>query len=228
MTLHTAKGLEFPVVFISGLEDGLFPLARAFDEPGELEEERRLFYVSVTRAEERLFLSHARSRYRYGERTSSTRSRFLEEVNPDVVRTEAGERHERKKGRFSVDSSDATGGSGSSNYQGDDAYYYRRNLRNESGSTRARSGSKDKGRRTVRSEKAGSSSKNSGGGRRVVYDEGEGRIAAGARVEHPTFGEGKVISCDGRGEKATAVVFFGKEIGQKKLRLKFAGLRLVG
>src|SRR5260221_6383087 len=62
MTLHNAKGLEFPVVFITGLEDGLFPLARAYDEPALLEEERRLFYVGVTRAERKVFLSRAEQR----------------------------------------------------------------------------------------------------------------------------------------------------------------------
>jgi DNA helicase-2/ATP-dependent DNA helicase PcrA len=223
MTMHASKGTEYPVVFVSGLEEGLFPLKRATEEPDELEEERRLFYVSVTRAEERLFLSHARSRYRYGDRQSATRSRFLEEVDPDAVRTEAGERHEQDKGRFSVD---AGGGSGDSNYRGDDPHYYRRNLRSEDTSTRARSGARDQRRRTVRREK--SSGAGASSGRRVVYDEGKGgEIVPGAQVEHPKFGQGKVLSRDGQGEKATATVFFGKEVGQKKLRLKFAGLRLV-
>jgi DNA helicase-2/ATP-dependent DNA helicase PcrA len=223
MTMHASKGTEYPVVFVSGLEEGLFPLKRATEEPDELEEERRLFYVSVTRAEERLFLSHARSRYRYGDRQSATRSRFLEEVDPDAVRTEAGERHEQDKGRFSVDAGD---GSGDSNYRGDDPHYYRRNLRSEDTSARARSGARDQRRRTVRREK--SSGAGASSGRRVVYDEGKGgEIVPGAQVEHPKFGQGKVLSRDGQGEKATATVFFGKEVGQKKLRLKFAGLRLV-
>jgi DNA helicase-2/ATP-dependent DNA helicase PcrA len=67
MTLHNAKGLEFPVVFVTGLEDGLFPLARSYDDPAELEEERRLFYVGITRAEDKLYLLHARRRRRAGE-----------------------------------------------------------------------------------------------------------------------------------------------------------------
>ena len=67
MTMHNAKGLEFPVVFIAGMEDGLFPLARAFDDPPMLEEERRLFYVGITRAEQKLYITHARSRRRNGE-----------------------------------------------------------------------------------------------------------------------------------------------------------------
>jgi DNA helicase-2/ATP-dependent DNA helicase PcrA len=82
MTLHTAKGLEFPVVFIAGLEDGLFPLARAYDEPGELEEERRLFYVGITRAQRKVYLTHANSRRRMGERKECVPSSFLEPI-PD-------------------------------------------------------------------------------------------------------------------------------------------------
>jgi DNA helicase-2/ATP-dependent DNA helicase PcrA len=82
MTLHNAKGLEFPVVFISGLEDGLFPLARAYDEPAQLEEERRLFYVGITRAERKLYLTYAEERRRNGELIASKPSSFLESI-PD-------------------------------------------------------------------------------------------------------------------------------------------------
>jgi DNA helicase-2/ATP-dependent DNA helicase PcrA len=77
MTMHNAKGLEFPVVFIAGMEDGLFPLARSFDDPPMLEEERRLFYVGITRAEEKLYITHARSRRRNGETMPSIPSSFL-------------------------------------------------------------------------------------------------------------------------------------------------------
>ena len=77
MTLHNAKGLEFPIVFITGLEDGLFPLARAYEDPALLAEERRLFYVGITRAERKLYLTHARSRRRNGETMPSIPSSFL-------------------------------------------------------------------------------------------------------------------------------------------------------
>jgi DNA helicase-2/ATP-dependent DNA helicase PcrA len=80
MTVHNAKGLEFPIVFISGLEDGLFPLSRAYDEPALLEEERRLFYVGVTRAEQKLYLSYAGSRRRNGELRQGIASSFIREV----------------------------------------------------------------------------------------------------------------------------------------------------
>ena len=89
MTLHNAKGLEFPVVFLTGLEEGLFPLSRSFDNPAALEEERRLFYVGVTRAEDCLFISHARSRRRNGETMPSMRSSFLREIPPRLVKDSA-------------------------------------------------------------------------------------------------------------------------------------------
>ena len=216
MTLHASKGLEFPVVFIAGLEEGLFPLQRAAQEQEQLEEERRLFYVGATRAEERLYLSWARSRYRYGNRESATRSRFLDEIDADVVRTEAGSSLRQKKKRFS-----SSPGS-TADYDGMDPHYYRKNLSGSGGKKRKtkRDGS---GKRLRRVE-----STSKGSGRRVVYDEGTRRIVPGARVEHSTFGEGKVQSVDGTGEKATAVVYFGSDVGNKKLKLKYAKLRVIG
>jgi DNA helicase-2/ATP-dependent DNA helicase PcrA len=80
MTLHNAKGLEYPVVFLTGLEDGLFPLSQSFDDPPKLEEERRLFYVGITRAEEKLYLSFTEMRRRNGELLPSIKSRFLREI----------------------------------------------------------------------------------------------------------------------------------------------------
>ena len=85
MTLHNAKGLEFPLVFITGLEDGLFPLAKAYDDPKLLEEERRLFYVGITRAEKKLFLTHAEERRRNGEFMPSKPSSFLAAIPEDML-----------------------------------------------------------------------------------------------------------------------------------------------
>ncbi|HEU4565358.1 MAG TPA: 3'-5' exonuclease, partial [Gemmatimonadaceae bacterium] len=92
MTLHNAKGLEFPVVFITGLEEGLFPLSRAHEEPEMLEEERRLFYVGITRAERKLYLSHARSRRRNGETMPSMPSSFLSPIPPHMLEQRASVR----------------------------------------------------------------------------------------------------------------------------------------
>jgi DNA helicase-2/ATP-dependent DNA helicase PcrA len=85
MTLHSAKGLEFAVVFLAGLEEGLFPHARALEEDGGLEEERRLAYVGMTRAKQYLYLSHARTRTIFGATMPGVPSRFLDEVPPDLL-----------------------------------------------------------------------------------------------------------------------------------------------
>jgi DNA helicase-2/ATP-dependent DNA helicase PcrA len=85
MTLHTAKGLEFPTVFLTGLEDGIFPHARTFDDKNEIEEERRLAYVGLTRAEHRLYLTRAESRSSWGPPNYNPPSRFLEEIPASVI-----------------------------------------------------------------------------------------------------------------------------------------------
>jgi DNA helicase-2/ATP-dependent DNA helicase PcrA len=210
MTLHASKGLEFPVVFITGLEEGLFPLSQAMQDVKELEEERRLFYVGATRAQDHLFLSYARSRFRYGEQQPGIRSRFLDEVDPDVVRMESGAALRQKSGRF------AAGDGDGASYDDMDPHYYRKNLRGASTKRRTRTVRRMQNRDAEADQ-----------GRRIVYDEGAVEIVPGTRVEHSKFGEGKVLSLEGRGEQAKATVFF-KGIGQKKLMLKFAGLRVIG
>jgi DNA helicase-2/ATP-dependent DNA helicase PcrA len=85
MTVHSAKGLEFPLVFVTGLEEDMFPLNPKFDSDSRTEEERRLFYVAVTRAQKKVYLMHARSRYRFGEVAYQDRSRFLNEMDPAYI-----------------------------------------------------------------------------------------------------------------------------------------------
>jgi DNA helicase-2/ATP-dependent DNA helicase PcrA len=88
MTLHNAKGLEFPIVFLAGCEENLFPLSRALESPREYEEERRLFYVGLTRAKDRVYLSYAHERYRWGQSTVAGPSPFLAELPEDLVQWE--------------------------------------------------------------------------------------------------------------------------------------------
>jgi DNA helicase-2/ATP-dependent DNA helicase PcrA len=96
MTLHAAKGLEFRVVFITGLEEGLFPLSRSLENPSDLEEERRLFYVGITRAKERLFLSFARQRRRFADMVN-LESRFLDEIPGELLKIEEHVSHRNRK-----------------------------------------------------------------------------------------------------------------------------------
>jgi DNA helicase-2/ATP-dependent DNA helicase PcrA len=94
LTLHSAKGLEFPVVFITGLEEGMLPHSRSFDEPDQMAEERRLMYVGLTRAKDRLYLTRAFRRTRYGDSEPSVPSRFLDDIPSEL--TEARKRAGRK------------------------------------------------------------------------------------------------------------------------------------
>ena len=98
MTVHSAKGLEFPVVFLVGMEDGLFPIARAMDSEEDLEEERRLCYVAITRAEEVLYITNAQKRTLYGNTNYTLPSRFISEMG-DTIEEGGGEGQGEKKAR---------------------------------------------------------------------------------------------------------------------------------
>ncbi len=133
MTVHSAKGLEFPIVFVAGLEENLFPVSGRGGNEADFEEERRLFYVATTRAQEILFFSHAKTRYKFGEQKMMRRSRFLEEVSADVVRTEAGSTSKQKKNSFR---SKLNGGSGETKIEYDwKKPLYNKNNRNSGQST---------------------------------------------------------------------------------------------
>ncbi len=191
MTLHAAKGLEFPVVFITGLEEGLFPLSSATSDRRELEEERRLMYVGITRAKEKLYLSYALTRYRFGELTYSSRSRFLDEVGEQLEVSGAG-----------------AGVSG-------------RSSRRRPGVPSVFTGEKPQRRRREEESHFGSDPMPN------YEDESQAPapVRVGARVMHETFGTGRIIALDGRGENARAIVEFDS-VGRKNLMLKYANLRL--
>ncbi|VAW36504.1 ATP-dependent DNA helicase UvrD/PcrA [hydrothermal vent metagenome] len=124
MTLHSAKGLEFPVVFMTGLEEGLFPHSRSADNPEELEEERRLCYVGMTRAMKQLHLLSARSRTIFGERRYQVASRFIEEIDPKyLVRHSNAPKRASYGGLLTEESVSIPQGGGRKNRGGDEPYY---------------------------------------------------------------------------------------------------------
>ena len=108
MTIHAAKGLEFPAVFVLGLEDGIFPHLRSMTDPDEMEEERRLAYVGITRAQERLYLTHAWARMIFGQTQYNPPSRFLDEIPSELIEEANGSRGQGRRLRSSVFGSSGT------------------------------------------------------------------------------------------------------------------------
>ncbi|MEO7963699.1 MAG: 3'-5' exonuclease, partial [Gemmatimonadaceae bacterium] len=210
MTLHNAKGLEFPIVFITGLEEGLFPLARTRDDLAQLEEERRLFYVGITRAEETLFLTHARSRRRNGELMNSLPSSFVRDLPQDLLKSRATARL-RGSGRYG---------------EGDRAFGFERF--GASGG-----GARDDwfGERPTPSERRPGSPV-SRVMPRSVADEDLSPVAplflVGARVRHAKFGEGAIADLAGTGRDAKVTIDFDDEtIGRKRLVVAYANLESI-
>jgi len=196
MTLHTAKGLEFPVVFLTGLEDGVFPHLRSLGDRRELEEERRLAYVGITRARQRLYLSRAVTRSAWGAASYNPASRFLEEVPADAIRWE------RTESAYTT-WSDRTGGSGS-----------RGGVGGRGEPTRAPVESRFVGgtpRAAQLASKLGiDASKLTTAGEMARVDVPS--LAAGDRVNHQRWGLGRVLSVEGNGVRAQAQIDFGEQV----------------
>ncbi|MEI6739721.1 MAG: UvrD-helicase domain-containing protein [Gemmatimonadaceae bacterium] len=230
MTMHNAKGLEFPLVFVSGLEDGLFPLARAAEDPKQLEEERRLFYVGITRAERKLYLTCAEQRRRNGEFMMSVPSRFLRRIPAGLAERQQSARL-RMEGRGSVGGYRATpsnDGWGKSSYdRGSSAGSGAgRRPTGPYGSAAPRSGSTARevpfGGATVRW-----SDKNPAPRAPEPEDESQDlpRLVAGARVRHGKFGSGTIAELVGTGRDAKVRIDFDDaEVGRKTLVIAQAKL----
>ena len=209
LTLHSAKGLEFPVVFLTGAEDGIFPHSRALTEPDELEEERRLAYVGITRAKEQLFVTHAWSRNLFGSTQYNPPSRFLEEIPDELVDAQGNVTGRSSYGRQSLRPR-ADWGSGA-------VPEYRRRGRDSRATDQRRADVHRE--RVVEAAIAAGQRPGSGG-----PDAHELGLQIGDDVEHPAFGEGVVIDLRGHGEEAEATVNFAG-VGTKHLALAFAPLR---
>lgn len=211
MTIHMAKGLEFKNVFVVGLEEDLFPSQMMLESRADLEEERRLFYVAITRAMNKLFLTYALSRYRFGRLKNCEPSRFLEEIDPAYVRINRRSSSVSPAGMLRRGGSLPGGTNAGSEFQGSN---YARNL--------VRGTQLDK-----------KNSQNARQTNRQVYKPSPGfapsdttDLKEGQRVEHAKFGMGTVTKMDTTGANRKASVLF-ENAGEKTLLLSFAKLRIV-
>ncbi|MCL4639229.1 MAG: UvrD-helicase domain-containing protein [Olivibacter sp.] len=202
MTIHSSKGLEFPQVFIVGLEENLFPSQLALNSRTELEEERRLFYVAITRAEKKLTLSYATSRYRWGTLNNCEPSRFIDEIDPRYL---------------ALDFSAPT----ASKSSGDDVFGKARTAWSQPQSQDIFTKPKPKVVPKTTSILPKAHQPSAG-----FAPSDTSNLQVGMEVEHERFGFGKVINLEGNKPDIKATIFF-KELGQKQLLLKFAKLRIV-
>jgi DNA helicase-2/ATP-dependent DNA helicase PcrA len=201
MSLHAAKGLEFPSVFIIGLEDGVFPHLRSLTEPDQLEEERRLAYVGITRARQRLFLSHAWSRMLFGSTQYNPPSRFLDEIPERLVEQIKGSRRASRSGSW---------GESSASWE---------LPRRESGISSSRRSDASRERMVDAAIAAGR-----GGNAGPPDHRNPQSLRIGDDVRHAKWGEGIVLDMEGSGDKAEIVVRF-PDAGEKRLLLAWAPLQ---
>ncbi len=231
MTLHSAKGLEYPNVFLIGLEDGVFPHMRALGEPDELEEERRLAYVGITRSMERLFLSHAWCRTLYGATQYNPPSRFLDEIPAELI-SEVEGRRRASRGGNTYDSSGRTasrkgagraGVFGAGDGSGAKSFTPRADREKTREDRRARARAKaaelrmDDGKDRMVDQALAAAKRVADA---PAPDHG---LKVGDDVRHDQFGEGVVLDLAGVGDKAEARVRF-REAGEKSLLLSWAPL----
>jgi DNA helicase-2/ATP-dependent DNA helicase PcrA len=221
MTIHSAKGLEFMNVYVVGMEEALFPSQLALNSRTELEEERRLFYVAVTRAERKLTLSYAVSRYKWGNLVNSAPSRFLEEIDEDCLELI----NTVPKARTFNDDDTRSSWGGGNNFGMKQRYTNQNGLQKKTETPKNTAPPKPSGIpagfKKVTNAQPASSTSNSD----FVADE-PSKIQVGMNVNHQRFGNGQVISIEGRFPESKAIILFEQE-GQKQLLLKFAKLKIL-
>lgn len=237
MTVHAAKGLEFATVFVVGLEENIFPSPLAAVSVRELEEERRLLYVAITRAEKHCILTNAKNRFRYGKMEFDNPSRFIDEIDASLI--EGGE--EAPESSFGGERS-SFGGYGSSSRYGSEGGYggrmpwdrdrsgYRHDYQNSRPVASQFMADPKPGFKSVRAvnavhrimgDTASSSSVVSSGSSVSNASSAAGSLSEGCRIEHQRFGIGTVLKIEGTGENTKATVEF-QNAGTKQLLLKFA------
>ncbi|MEO6922734.1 MAG: 3'-5' exonuclease, partial [Bryocella sp.] len=248
MTLHAAKGLEFPLVFLTGMEEGLFPHSRSLQDLTQMEEERRLCYVGMTRAMDTLVLTRARYRRRYGNDSpeSSMPSRFLDEIPSKLVEDLGSP--QSYSSSYSTPYPQRRRGGGDDDFSNDSGYNYadedqsggsggaKEYVRDRFAGPRHGSGTGPLDNTAAFFGKGGAGSKGAGGGFKpggprfpgrpkmdVSAPMGKTGLGKGVRVRHPKYGEGTIFAREGDGEDAKLTVQFIKH-GVKKLVEKFAQL----
>lgn len=214
MTMHSAKGLEFPVVFIIGMEEGVFPHSRAFSDNDELEEERRLAYVGITRAEDQLYLTCARMRTLFGRTTANAPSRFLQEV-PESLRA-----YDSPGGRIIGGGS----GIGASRYGATADAGSGFGFRSGAGAAGRQAPPSFGGSRITGSAPAPASSgvRITSGVPQAAAGGAAGSFAAGDKVSHNKWGVGTVVSVRGEGNDMELQIAFPAPVGVKRLLAAFA------
>ena len=238
MTIHSAKGLEFPTVFVVGLEENIFPSPMCTNSMRELEEERRLLYVAITRAEKHCILTCAQNRFRYGRMEYDTPSRFIRDIDPELLEIHGesggGEAASRKPFNRYDGGAYGTGntyGSGRSRFESEGPEWMQ-NPRPVATQFKA-----DPKPRVVAPRKPetpedpfGPNFKrvyNAVAPRKMATEPSAGDLREGVRIEHQRFGIGTVIKIEGTGENTKATVEF-RNTGTKQLLLKFAKFKIIG
>lgn len=231
MTIHAAKGLEFATVFVVGLEENIFPSPLAAVSVRELEEERRLLYVAITRAEKHCILTNAKNRFRYGKMEFDNPSRFIDEIDASLI--EGGEETPESSfggGRSSYGGYGSEGGYGGRMPWDRDRSGYRREYQNAKPVASQFMADPKPGFKSVRAvnaahrimgDTASSSSVASSGSSASKASSAAGSLCEGCRIEHQRFGIGTVLKIEETGENTKATVEF-QNAGTKQLLLKFA------
>jgi len=250
MTIHSAKGLEFPTVFIVGMEENIFPSQMSVNSKREIEEERRLFYVAITRAEKHCILTNAKSRFRFGHMEFDSPSRFLAEIDPALMLVDEGRNTSEKHGSrsYSKEYEPNRYYTGSHPWGAEYMELSGRMQNSRPVASQFRADAKPKITSSRKPELAvdplGEGLKRkiamNGGNLRKVEDAitNGGRIAApspasgstlsvGNTIEHQRFGIGTVLKIEGTGENTKATVEF-RNVGTKQLLLKFARYKIIG
>ncbi|OFQ24418.1 ATP-dependent DNA helicase [Prevotella sp. HMSC073D09] len=257
MTVHSAKGLEFPTVFVVGLEENIFPSPRSTDSPRQLEEERRLLYVAITRAERHCILTCAKNRYRFGRMEFDTPSRFIRDIDPSLLNVQnpmsdfSKPRLERSLLSDELPSARYNGGRNTretreerfdnprflnsrpvaSQFMADPIPNPTRPRKPEPAVDPLSEGFKKRlaasGANLKKVSEAISHSSSGSASAEVMYDAGGKEIVEGCVIEHERFGIGTIERLEETGENARMTVNF-KHAGSKKLLLKFAKFKVIG